>query len=101
MRDPTRGPRAFRVGCWRRRVTAVLEEWLSRRRKAARQNPAYRLAPLFFAADRPVGNPPGPVPLHIAARLAAITLSKFPKSLFLHKCHSARYARVSPCPRRK
>ncbi len=48
MRDPTRGPRAFRVGCWRRRVTAVLEEWLSRRRKAARQNPAYRLAPHFL-----------------------------------------------------
>ena len=33
MRGPTRGPRAFRVGCWRRRVTAVLEEWLSRHRK--------------------------------------------------------------------
>src|SRR6202035_2160641 len=37
---------AVRVGCWRRRVTGVLEEWPSRLRAClqAIQNPAYRLA---------------------------------------------------------
>jgi len=38
---------AIRVGCWRRRVTGVPEEWPSRMRAHcphAIQNPAYRLA---------------------------------------------------------
>src|SRR5581483_7946459 len=70
----TRGPRAFRVGCWRRRVTAVLEEWLSRRRKALDRTRLIGRLPTFFhgrtpgvppACRNPVRPPPG---LHRASR---------------------------------
>src|ERR1700739_1189367 len=44
---------AVRVGCWRCRVTGVLEEWPSRLRACphAIQNPAYRLADVKLRAS--------------------------------------------------
>jgi hypothetical protein len=44
---------AVRVGCWRRRVTGVQEEWPSRMRACSHaiQNPAYRLADLYLRAS--------------------------------------------------
>ena len=54
---------AVRVGCLRRRVTGVLEEWPSRLRACcpqAIQNPAYRLAGFKLRASggNRVGRPP-------------------------------------------
>src|ERR1041385_1935566 len=43
LRDLCLGP-VVRVGCWRRRVTGVPEEWPSRGGDTALQNPAYRPA---------------------------------------------------------
>src|SRR6185312_6025518 len=62
LRDRCPDP-AVRVGCWRRRVTGVQEEWPSRVRDAfphAIQNPAYRLADTYRRAlgGKPAGRPP-------------------------------------------
>jgi len=50
---------AVRVGCWRRRVTGVQEEWPSRMRACSHaiQNPAYRLADAYLRASGAI--PPG------------------------------------------
>ena len=73
---------AVRVGCWRRRVTGVLEEWPSRLRACpqAIQNPAYRLAGSDVGASggTPAGRPP---PFLRSPALFALPTSKLPGRL--------------------
>jgi len=61
-RETARFASHFRVGCWRRRATGVVEKWSSPQLpfsgQKGEQNPAYRSAPVLFylqgiASDMP------------------------------------------------
>ncbi len=57
LRDLCLGP-VVQVGCWRRRVTGVTEEWPSRGGNAALQNPAYRPADMLRGLGANSAGPP-------------------------------------------